>query len=145
MKQLTAAQKHTILLEYQPRSPTHSFSALSLRHSIKGGKKTLIRWHKQWNRTIESLERKSVSGRPSILNQREVERYITTPLRQSNQSSRPIRYTSIAKSIREKTKKNIGDRTIQMIGKHQLGGRMTKGRKRTADECKCIQTIYMSK
>lgn len=136
MKQFTPEQKHEILLEYQPHSPTHSFPALARRHSVPGGKMTVCRWHQRWNGTVASLERLKVSGRPHVLTQQEVQQHIAAPIRQLNRTHQRVRYTTIAESLREKTHKSISDRTVRRIGKEQLGARKTKGLKRTVEECK---------
>lgn len=136
MKQFTAEQKHEILLEYQPHSTTHSFAALAARHSVPGGKSTVKRWHDRWNHTAASLQRKPVTGRPRVLTQTEVQRYIAAPIRRLNRSFRPARYRDIAKQLREKTGKQVSDATVKRYGKEQLGIKKGKGIKRTAEESK---------
>jgi len=136
MSQFNATTKHHILLEYQSSSTDHSFTSLAHRHDVKGGRATIINWWNRWDGTVASLERKKVSGRPHVLTQREVQRYIAEPIRQLNRSHKRVRYTSIAQSLREKTHKSVSDRTVRRIGKEELGGRKTKGLKRTAHECK---------
>src|SRR6185312_12901126 len=51
MPHLSAEAKHHILLEYSPRSPTHSLSALAARHSIAGGERTVRNWLQRWDGT----------------------------------------------------------------------------------------------
>ena len=136
MKQFSAEVKHSILLEYQLHTRTHSFAALARRHSITGGDRTIQRWYSQWNGTVASLTHKKGGGRPHILTEREVQHHIAEPIRRLNRAHRAVRYTSVARELRTKTGKHISDRTVQWIGKKELGARKTKGLKRTAEECK---------
>lgn len=143
MKQFTPEQKHEILLEYQPRSATHSFPALAARHAVGGGARTLRYWFARWNRTAASLQRKKATGRPPCLTRAEKQRYILAPIRRSNRSFRRVRYTRVARQLRENTGKTVSDRTVQRIGKEELHGRKTRGKKRTADESKQTDTRKM--
>src|SRR6185437_16077306 len=72
MSHLSAEAKHHILLEYTPGDSTRSFAALARRHTIRGGKGTLSRWHSRWDRTPASLERKAGSGKTSLLSAEQV-------------------------------------------------------------------------
>ena len=140
MKQFSASTKHSILLEYTPHSPTHSFSALAARHGVAGGRSTIQTWHSRWDDTIASLQHKKGAGRPRMLTQQEVLRHIEQPIRRLNRSARRVHYTKVAEQVRQKTHKSVSDRTVQRIGKEQLGAKKVIGKKRTADECKLVHT-----
>jgi transposase len=137
MKQFAAEQKHAILLEYSPRDRSRSFSQLARRHSVAGGERTVRRWFARWNRTVASLQHKAVKGRPRVLTQTEVQRHIAVPIRRLNRSFRPARYRDIAQQLRQKTGKQISDRTVRRYGKEQLGIKKGRGKKRTTEESKC--------
>ena len=139
MKELGASAKHHILLEYQPNSRAHSFSAPAAKHGITGGKRTVQNWHKQENGTIEPLERKAVAGRPRILTRAQVNRHIRTPIRAANRAHRAIHYTSLLPQVRQKTETDISLRTLQRYGKEEIGATNKRTRKRAADECKCTE------
>src|SRR5665648_32562 len=83
MKQFTPEQKHEILLEYSPRSTTHSLVALAQGHAVKGGRRTIENWLARWDGSAASLQRKQVSGRPRSLTPEEVQRHITAPIAQA--------------------------------------------------------------
>ena len=134
MKQFTPEQKLEILLEYRRYSRTHSFAALAARHGIHGGRQVIQKWFNQWNGTPASLQHKPGAGRPRILTLEEVEQHITTPIRELNRAARQAKYTKIADEVRASTGKSVSDRTINRIGKDELHGRRTRGRKRTAEE-----------
>jgi len=136
MKQFTPEQKHEILLEYQSHSPTHSFPALAARHAVGGGAETVRKWYQRWNGTAASLHHKKGAGRPHILTPSEVQHYINLPIRHLNRTAKRVRYTKVAVKVREQTGKQISDRTVQRIGKEELGGKKTRGKKRSAEECK---------
>jgi transposase len=136
MKQFTPEQKHEILLEYQPRSSTHSFPALARRHAVAGGERTIKNWFAQWKHTIASLQHKRGAGRPRILTHAEVQRYIATPIRRKNRLHQPVHYTDLQSTVEEQTDKQVSPRTIRRYGKEELGGRLKHGKKRTVEECK---------
>ena len=140
MKQFTAEQKHEIILEYQPHSPTHSFPALAARHAVAGGAETVRKWHQRWDGTAASLQHKKGAGRPRILTPSEIQHYVTVPIRHLNRAANRVRYTKVAVQVREKTGKHVSDRTVQRIGKEELGGKKTRGRKRSAEESKYTDT-----
>ena len=141
MKQFTAEQKHEILLEYSPQDMTRSFSQLARRHSVAGGERTVRRWFSRWNRTATSLQHKKGAGRPRVLTQTEVQRYIAAPIRRLNRSFRRARYGDIAQQLRKNTGKQVNDRTVRNYGKEQLGIKKGRGKKRTAEESKCKHTL----
>jgi len=134
MKQLSSETKHAILLEYQPHSTTHNFTALATRHAIKGGRKTIARWHQRWDGSAASLEHKQVAGRPSALSAVEVSRYIRAPVLGANRTHRAIHYPEVQQSIREKTGKQMALRTVQQYGEKQLKIKDKHCKKRTAQE-----------
>lgn len=132
---LTPNAKHQILLEYIPRSATHSFAALARRHAIAGGERTIRRWHSSWDGTPHSLNPKPRSGRPRILSAQQVEQHIATPIREANRNHTAIHYTSIAESVKEVTGKSPSLRTLQNYGKEQLKAKQKRTKKRRLDEC----------
>jgi transposase len=140
MPHLNADAKHHILLEYQPGVRGSGFKALAVRHGIRGGATELSEWHRRWDGTARSLKEKKRSGRPPLLSAVEVQRHIAAPIRRENHAARQVRYTKLAACLRERTGKNVSDRTVQRIGKEQLGAKKTRGKKRTAEERQCTET-----
>jgi transposase len=138
MKDFTPEQKHEILMEYQPYSRTHSFAALASRHDVNGGGRTVQNWYKRWEGIIASLQHRTGAGRPRILTPEEVEHNIEQPIREANRRAQQVRYSQIAEHVREDTGKSVSDRTVRRIGEEELGGKLKRGQKRTAAECKHI-------
>lgn len=136
MKQFTPEHKHAILLEYAPQSDSHSFAALARRHSIKGGRQTVHLWYQRWDGSIASLQHKKGAGRPCLLDQQQVKRFIAAPIHQLNQSSAVVRYGKIAEQVRRKTHTSISNTSVRRIGLKQLGAKKIVGKKRSAEECK---------
>ena len=134
MSHLSADQKHTILLEYSPHDSRRSFHALARRFAVKGGGRTIQRWHAEWDRTPQSLERREGSGRAPILTPAEVGRYIRAPILAANHAYHAIHYTEVHDQIEEKTGKSISLPTVQRFGKEQLGGHNRHTHKRTEQE-----------
>lgn len=136
MKQITPEVKHSILSHYTSPNNTQTLALILSLHQVNASRQAVESWRKTWDGSVESLKHRGGAGRPRILTKREVTRYIKRPIRDANRSSKCIRYSRVAQSVREKTGKGVSDRTIRRIGKEQLGGRKTRGRKRTAEESK---------
>lgn len=136
MPHLTCLQKHNILQSYTTSTHKNTFESLAQQHNIKGGARVIQRWYSKWNGTPESLQRQEGSGRPAILSTQEVNNYIRTPIRNKNRSFTPIHYPELKATIVEKTEKSISLRTVQRIGKTQLGVKQKRTKKRTREECK---------
>jgi hypothetical protein len=136
MPHLTPNQKHNILTLYSSDTNTHTMESLAHQYNIKGGKQQIWKWYRQWNGTPQSLERKRGSGRPTILTPQQVNDYIRTPIRNKNRSSKPIHYTQLHTSIKQKTGRQISLRTVQNYGKEKLGVKQKRTKKRTAQERK---------
>ena len=143
MKQFTPELKHEILLEYSSRSPTHCFRALALRHAVPGGAEVVRRWHLRWDGTAASLQHAKGAGRPRSLTAEEVQRHIIAPIRRKNRAHQPVRYSQLQPAVDEQTGKQVSSRTIRRYGKEEGGGRMTRGKKRTAEECASVQHTGM--
>lgn len=143
MKQFTAEQKHEILIEYQPCSPTHSFSALAARHAVPGGKMTINNWYHRWDGTIESLKHKKGGGRPSILTRAQVMRHIAPRIRSSNRHHVPIVYPRLLPAINAATSNSMSLRTLERYGKKILNAKPKHGQRRTADECEYTTQINL--
>jgi transposase len=141
MPQLTPNEKHDILTLYSSDNSKYSMESLAHQYEIKDGKQTIWRWYHQWNGTPESLERKSGSGRPTILTSKEVKDNIQLPIRNKNRSSQPIHYPDLLPSITKKTGKKISVETIRRIGREQLGIKQKRTNKRTAVESKHTHTF----
>ena len=140
MKQFDAHVKHHILLEYAPRSRGRDFAALAARHAVPGGKRTVQRWHQQWDGTPQSLQRRAVSGRPCALTAAQVSRLVRAPILAANRAHRPVHYTTLLPRVRQRTGTQVSIQTLRRYGKEQLGIKQKHTTKRTADESECIHT-----
>lgn len=143
MSHFSAEAKHYILLEYAPLDTSRSFSALARRHAVKGGERTIRRWHQRWNGTAHSLERKEGSGKARILTAAEVSRHIRAPILAANRKHRAIHYTDLLPEVQRKTGKQISLRSLQQYGKEELGVKQRRSKKRTAAESKCTRTWHV--
>ena len=136
MPHLNAETKHAILLEYTPRSATHSFVALAQRHGIAGGAKVLQRWHARWDATAASMKEGKSSGRPRVLNRAQVSRHVRAPILAANRAHRAIHYSELLPTVRQKTGTEVSLRSLQRYGKEELGAKQKHTKKRTAAESK---------
>ena len=137
MPHLRAETKHAILLEYTPRSPSHSFVALAQRHGIAGGAKVLQRWHARWDGTAASLQEGKSSGRARALSGAEVSRHVRAPILAANRAHRAIHYTELLPRVQAATGKQLSLRSLQRYGEKELEARDKRTKKRTADESEC--------
>ncbi len=87
--------KHNILLQYCPGNRAHSFSSLVSRYNIRGGKSLIRKWFNRWNGTSSSLNRRGGAGRKVKLNSKQVNLYITKPIRRANQKHVAIHYPEL--------------------------------------------------
>ncbi len=136
MHHLTPQQKHDILKLYSPYDHTRSFAALSQQYNIKGGERVIRNWYHQWTGSPKSLERKRGSGRHKLLTSQQVKDLIQIPIRNKNRSFKPVHYPQLHSSIQQKTGKQMTLRTVQKIGKEELGVKQKRTKKRTAQERK---------
>lgn len=137
MPHLSAEAKHHILLEYSPHSATHGFSALAARHGVRGGARTLQRWHQRWNRTPDSLKEGERAGRPRTLSRAAVSRHVRAPVLAANRGHRAVQYTDLLPAVRRKTGTQVSIQTLRRYGKKELGAKQKHTKKRTADESEC--------
>lgn len=140
MAHLNAEAKHHILLEYSPRSPTHSFAALAVRHAIRGGRQTVQQWHARWDGTAQSLERREGSGRPRTLSSRQVHQHLRAPILRANRAHKVVHYTDLLAKVQQRTGTDVSVQTLRRYGKKELGAKQKHTHKRTADESKCTRT-----
>ena len=140
MKQISPQLKHSILRHYTSPLNRNSLSTILSLHDVSVSRRAVEKWRERWDGTAASLTHKKGGGRPRILNRNDVYQHITRTIRRKNRSFQKAKYTTIANQVRENTGKSVSDRTIQRIGKEELGAVKTKGRKRTAEECKCKYT-----
>lgn len=148
MPQLSVDTKHHILLEYAADDDTRSFAALALRHGVKGGARVVRRWHRSWNGTPASLQRKAGSGKARILSKAQVTRYVRQPLLAANRAHRSVHYTQLLPIVRQKTGKKLSIQTLRRYGKQELGAKEKHTKKRTADEsgyktCEKVEQVFV--
>jgi len=134
MKQLTAQQKHDILIHCQLRRMGESEVDIARLHGASVTRETIWRWRQRWDHTPHSLEHKVVSGRPRTLTPAETSRHIRAPILAANRQHRAISYPQLTDDIRSKTHKKISLRTVQRVGSEQLQIKSQHTTKRTREE-----------
>lgn len=85
--------------------------------TFKGGHKTVKRWFDRYDGAIVSLQQRPRSGRPSILNQRQVGQLIVDTVRSHNRLAHAVHYPEITRCINQKIDCNISSRTVRRYGK----------------------------
>ncbi len=121
--------KHHILLQLRSNPRECSFAELALRYGVKGGRKVVRDWWLRWDGTPASLERKSGSGRARVLSRADISRHVRAPILAANRAHRPIHYTSLLHSVRQKTGKQPSIQTLRRYGKEQLGAKQLHTKK----------------
>jgi hypothetical protein len=79
------------------------------------------------------------AGRPRSLTPEEVQRHIAAPIRRKNRAHQPVLYSELLEPVRQRTGQAVSGRTIRRYGKEEAGGRLTHGKKRTAEERASVQ------
>jgi transposase len=138
MPQLSAQQKHDILIHCESRPQGVSEVAIAALHGATVSRATIWNWRQRWNHTPQSLEHAAVAGRPSTLTPLEISRHVRTPILAANRTHHAVSYTKLLPQVKRKTGKELSLRTLQRTGKEKLGVEAKHTKKRTADESKCI-------
>jgi transposase len=102
MDRFSPKLKHFILTQYEPQNRRCSFQALAIKYGVAGGKSTIKKWHKRWDGTPQSLERKIGSGHTRLLTHTQVYKYIAQPIIRKNRQHRPIHYVRFKEQIKNK-------------------------------------------
>lgn len=136
MVTFSAQQKQTILKQYRAGVKGAGFDAIAARFAVDGGGRTLQRWHRRWDGTVQSLQSKHSPGRPRILSRRQVRQYVRVPILAANRKRKAVHYTQLLPSVRQKSGKNLTVRTLRRYGKEQLRVKNKRTKKRTEKECK---------
>lgn len=134
MKQLTAQQKHDILIHCESRRADQTECDVAALHGATVDRATIWRWRSRWDRTPHSLERRAGSGATPTLTPAEVSRHVRAPILAANRAHRAVSYTKLLPEVSRKTGKAITLRTLQRTGRQQLQAVAKHTRKRTADE-----------
>ncbi|CAF3442038.1 unnamed protein product [Rotaria sp. Silwood1] len=136
---------HQRVIEYYLQNqPNVSFRFVAKFFHIHGDYATVKRWFDRYDGTILSLQQQMRSGRPQILNQEEIDQFITRVICSHNRMSRSIKYSKIMDLIHQKTKLNISTRTVQRYGKKN-GVKSRKMIKRTAKEISSASSESIAK
>lgn len=118
--------KHRVLQHYKEKTRGSGFLALAKRFAIKGGKREVRRWFARWNGRVESLGRRTGSGRPQILTQKEKKTHILKFVEKMNKKGEAVDYPAVLENVREKTNKGISLRQLRDIGRREFNLRWKK-------------------
>lgn len=140
MSQLSARQKHDILVHCAAARGSENEVDVARLHGAIVSRETIWRWRQRWNGTPESLERHEGSGTRPILTPSEVSRHIRAPILAANRAHRAVSYTQLLPEVQRKTRKSIALRTLQQIGQEQLGIKSQHTIKRTEQEGESTHT-----
>ena len=140
MKQLTAQQKHDILIHCEHRRQGETEVDIAALHGAVVSRRTMLNWRSRWNHTHQSLERREGSGAAPILTPSEISRHIRAPILAANRAHRAIHYPDVLQQVRTKTGKKIALRTLQQYGKEKCQIKERTTHKRTRAECECEHT-----
>jgi len=126
---LTAEQKHLILLEYRPRSPNHCFGELARRHSVKGGRCIVHRWHEKWDGTAQSVQPTDGAGRPRVLTEAQVALHVAPRIRAANRRRQAVHYPDIMGAVQHATGTTLSLRMLQTLPSRAAWGAPTDDEK----------------
>ena len=119
MTKFTPRFKQEVLRQYVAGDHGHSFDALARRFHIPGGRRAVSSWHRQWNGTPLSLERKPGSGRRALLTPTQVARLIVKPIRRCNRNHVAVEYPQLLESVEQELGHPVSLRTLQRYGREE--------------------------
>jgi hypothetical protein len=122
MERYPKAFKHRVCGAYQKGKRDKGFGALSKRFGV--AKSVIETWYEKWDlggRTPEAFEDDAGGDRRSILTPKEKERHILDYVSLKNSKREPVDYVNVHKNVVKQTKKDISERTVQRIGKEEMG------------------------
>jgi transposase len=133
----TSIFKHNVLEEYRPGVYGCGFKSLAKRFKIKGGHKLIMDWYRQWDGTVESLDRRYKGGRPRTLTTNEVKHYVLDFVNMMNSQHKPVNYRMVQSNVEAALNKMVPLSTIQRYGKEECGLKWRKIREITSRDGKC--------
>jgi hypothetical protein len=122
MERYPKAFKYRVCGAYQKGKRGKGFGALSKRFGV--AKSVIETWHEKWDlggQTPEAFEDNAGGDRRSILTPKEKERHILDYVSLKNSKREPVDYVNVHKNVVKQTKKDISERTVQRIGKEEMG------------------------
>jgi transposase len=128
--------KLRVVRHYINHLPNTSYSAVATLFGIRGGHKTVQRWHHQYDGSSSSLESKPRSGRPPLLSTTIINKHIRDPITNANRESQPINYIQIHSQLAARTQKVVSIQTVRRYGHNRLGIKMKRTIIRTPRERK---------
>lgn len=142
MPHWTPELKHNLLLEYRDDDPNYGFAALARRHPpLK--ERTMAKWHKGWDRTAASLERRAGSGRPPLIEPALRDKVIRSTINEANRRHEAIHHPEVGEVLAETTGVHAAPRTVRHWGE-QLLAHERATIPRSVDQRQCITHIVSS-
>ena len=117
----TSTFKHNVLEEYRPGVCGFGFKSLAKRFKIRGDHKLIMKWYRQWDATMQSLNRRSKGGRPRTLTMGKVKRYVLDFVNMMNSQYKPVNYPMVQSNVEASLNKMVPLSTIQSYGKEECG------------------------
>jgi hypothetical protein len=134
----TSKFKHNVLEEYRPGVYGSGFKSLAKRFKIKGGHRLIMKWYRQWDGTVQSLNRRYKGGRPRTLTTNEVKHYVLDFVNMMNSQFKPVNYRIVQSNIEASLNKKVPLSTIQRYGKEECGLKWRKTHEITSRDSKCL-------
>ena len=114
--------KERVVREYRKGVRGHGFDALSKRFTVP--KMVIKKWWRMWTaagRCLSAFDEEVGGDRRSLLTEREKQRYILDFVSHQNTKRKAVDYKDVHANVIKKTKKEVALRTVQEIGKEELG------------------------
>lgn len=125
------AFRRRVVQFYLSHRPSWSLSDVAKKFEIPGGKTTVWRWVAQHG----ALETRKRSGRPALLNARQINKHVADKIRAANRKHTAIDYKEVQHSIYRYTRVRPSLPTIRRYGYNALHARSKRTVKRTANQC----------
>ena len=132
----SAEQRQRILQQCSLHDRFNGLCAVSRRWGLSPDGKTLQRWFRQWDGTVESLKERSRSGRPRLLTAAQVHNRILQPVVAANRAHRCINYASVHPALQQNENVRVSLRTVRRYGRVATGIKNRRTQRKTAHEGK---------
>jgi len=115
-------------------------TVLDLNHiakhfKIRGGHKLIMRWYRQWDDTVDSLNSKPKGCRARTMTKQEVKHHILDFLELMNSKRIPVNYKMMYAHVESSLSRKVPLRDIKRYGKEECGINCKRTHELTLRDC----------
>ncbi len=108
---------------------------IAKRFKIKGGHKLIMRWYRQWDDTVDSLNPKPKGCRARTMTTQEVKHHILDFVELMNSKRIPVNYKIMYLHVESSLGRKVPLRNIKRYGKEECGINCKRTHELTLHDC----------